>query len=44
MPVYHSIGRWLNAEAHVARDVFVVGFNPYDSVFNIDVSNGKPLY
>jgi putative ABC transport system permease protein len=36
MPVYHNIGRWLNAEARLARDVFVVGFNPSDPVFNVD--------
>jgi hypothetical protein len=36
MPVYHNIGIWLNAEARLARDVFVVGFNPSDPVFDIN--------
>ena len=30
------LGRWLSAEARLARDVFVVGFNPSDPVFNVD--------
>jgi putative ABC transport system permease protein len=32
--LYHGSGRWLNSEGGLARDVFVMGFRPGDSVFN----------
>jgi putative ABC transport system permease protein len=33
--LYHNSGRWLNDHASLARDVFVMGINPGDAVFNI---------
>jgi putative ABC transport system permease protein len=33
--LYHGSGRWLNDEAGLARDVFVMGFNPGDAIFNV---------
>jgi putative ABC transport system permease protein len=33
--VYHGSGRWLNSEQGLARDVFVIGYNPEDPVFNV---------
>ena len=33
--LYQASGRWLNPEASLVRDVFVIGFNPRDSVFDI---------
>jgi putative ABC transport system permease protein len=33
--VYHASGRWLNSEQGVARDVFVIGYNPEEQVFNV---------
>jgi putative ABC transport system permease protein len=35
VPVYHASGRWLNSEGGLARDVFVIGYNPDDPVFNV---------
>jgi putative ABC transport system permease protein len=33
--LYHASGRWLNDEAGVVRDVFVIGFDPSDMVFDV---------
>ena len=33
--VYHASGRWLNSENGLARDVFVIGYNPEEPVFNV---------
>jgi len=33
--LYHASGRWLNADAGLARDVFVMGFNPADVIFDL---------
>ena len=33
--LYHNSGRWLNDHASLARDVFVMGINPGDAVFNV---------
>jgi putative ABC transport system permease protein len=33
--LYHGSGRWLNSEASLARDVFVMGFRPGDVIFNV---------
>jgi putative ABC transport system permease protein len=33
--LYQASGRWLNTEQGLARDVFVVAFNPDDPVFNL---------
>ena len=33
--LYHDSGRWLNSGAGLARDVFVMGFNPNDKVFDV---------
>jgi putative ABC transport system permease protein len=33
--LYHNSGRWLNDEDGLAPDVFVMGFNPDDAVFNV---------
>jgi putative ABC transport system permease protein len=33
--VYHASGRWLNSEQGLARDVFVIGYNPEESVFKV---------
>jgi putative ABC transport system permease protein len=35
VPVYHGSGRWLNSEGSLARDVFVIGYNPDDHVFTV---------
>jgi putative ABC transport system permease protein len=35
LAVYHASGRWLNPEAGLARDVFVIAFNPLDRVFDL---------
>ncbi len=35
VPVYHGSGRWLNSEGGLARDVFVIGYNPDDPVFKV---------
>src|SRR5260370_31063797 len=35
VPLYHDSGRWLNDDAGLARDVFVMGFNPGDAVFDV---------
>ena len=35
VPIYHGSGRWLNSEGGLARDVFVIGYNPDDPVFNV---------
>jgi putative ABC transport system permease protein len=43
-PLYQASGRWLNAEGGLARDVFVIGFNPNDSVIKIsEVETQLPL-
>jgi len=34
-PLYQASGRWLNTEDELARDVFVIGFNPDEPVFNL---------
>jgi putative ABC transport system permease protein len=34
-PLYHGTGRWLNPDGGMARDVFVIGFNPRDVIFNV---------
>jgi putative ABC transport system permease protein len=34
-PLYHGSGRWLNPDGGMARDVFVIGFNPRDVIFNV---------
>jgi putative ABC transport system permease protein len=34
-PLYHASGRWLNADGRLARDVFVIGFNPNDVIFDL---------
>jgi putative ABC transport system permease protein len=34
-PVYHGSGRWLDPAGGMARDVFVIGFNPRDGIFNV---------
>lgn len=33
--MYQGIGRWLNDEDQLARDVFVIGFNPAEGLFNV---------
>ncbi len=33
--VYHASGRWLNSEQGLARDVFVIGYNPEEPVFDV---------
>jgi putative ABC transport system permease protein len=33
--LYHGSGRWLNSEAGLARDVFVMGFRPGEVIFNV---------
>jgi putative ABC transport system permease protein len=33
--LYHGSGRWLNPDAGLARDVFVMGFNPGDVIFDL---------
>ena len=33
--LYQASGRWLNPEAKLVRDVFVIGFDPSDTVFDI---------
>ena len=35
IPLYQGSARWLNTEAGLARDVFVFGFNPDDTVFSV---------
>jgi putative ABC transport system permease protein len=35
IPVYQGSGRWLNPEEGLARDVFVIGYNPDDRVLNV---------
>jgi putative ABC transport system permease protein len=35
LPLYHGSGRWLDPDGGVARDVFVIGFNPHDAIFNV---------
>jgi putative ABC transport system permease protein len=35
VPLYHDSGRWLNNDDGLARDVFVMGFNPGDAVFDV---------
>jgi putative ABC transport system permease protein len=35
IPVYQGSGRWLNPEEGLARDVFVIGYNPDDRVLNL---------
>jgi putative ABC transport system permease protein len=34
-PVYHGSGRWLDPDGGMARDVFVIGFDPRDAIFNV---------
>jgi putative ABC transport system permease protein len=34
-PLYHSSGRWLDSDGGRAREVFVIGFNPRDAIFNV---------
>ena len=34
-PLYQESGRWLNADGRLARDVFVIGFNPNDVIFDL---------
>jgi putative ABC transport system permease protein len=33
--LYHDWGRWLNTETGVARQIFVMGFKPRDTIFNL---------
>jgi putative ABC transport system permease protein len=33
--VYHGSGRWLDPAGGMARDVFVIGFNPRDAIFDV---------
>jgi putative ABC transport system permease protein len=35
IPVYQGSGRWLNPEEGLARDIFVIGYNPDDQVLNV---------
>jgi putative ABC transport system permease protein len=43
-PVYHASGRWLNSEGGLARDVFVIGYNSDDPVFNLgDLKRDRDL-
>jgi putative ABC transport system permease protein len=42
--LYHSSGRWLNDDAGLARDVFVMGFDPGDVVFDLpEIERQKDL-
>jgi putative ABC transport system permease protein len=33
--LYHGSGRWLNSDQGLARDVFVIGYDPEEPVFNV---------
>jgi putative ABC transport system permease protein len=33
--LYHASGRWLNTDAGLARDVFVMGFKPSELIFEV---------
>jgi putative ABC transport system permease protein len=33
--LYHGHGRWLNTEAGLAREIFVMGFKPRDAIFDL---------
>jgi putative ABC transport system permease protein len=37
--VYHDSALWLNEQAGLARDIFVIAFDPKNSVFNVDDIN-----
>jgi len=39
--LYHAHGRWLNSDAGLARDVFVIGFNPGDVIFDLPEIDGQ---
>jgi len=35
IPVYEGSGRWLNSERGLARDIFVIGYNPDDRALDL---------
>jgi putative ABC transport system permease protein len=39
--LYQDSGRWLNTDARLARDVFVMGFNPGDVIFDLPEIAGQ---